>query len=183
MKILLLSALLLVTTLPTFAKDHSSHYIVGTFSSTGELSDGSYANCYGGGCTSYNAAHNVSYIRTDLGMYSVEAPVSVGLTMLGAMASNGNAPTVHKQWFMDQLHEGDKVLFAAKCNKHNNCQFWLPNPDKIGKEFSTVGYYRADNARTNATTLCGKGKLKPEIEAQVCPTRSGPSTAVTGQVP
>ncbi len=179
MKILLLSALLLVTTLPSFAKDHSSHYIVGTFSSTGELSDGTYANCYGGGCTSYNASHNVSYIRTNSGMYAVEAPVSVGLTMLGAMVSNGNAPTVHKQWFMDQLHEGDKVLFAAKCNKHNNCQFWLPNPDKIGKEISTVGYYRADNAGTNTTTLCGKGKLRPEIEAQVCPTGSAPSTANT----
>lgn len=112
-------------------------------------------------------------------MYAVEAPVSVGLTMLGAMVSNGNAPTVHKQWFMDQLHEGDKVLFAAKCNKHNNCQFWLPNPDKIGKEISTVGYYRADNAGTNTTTLCGKGKLRPEIEAQVCPTGSAPSTANT----
>jgi hypothetical protein len=83
--------------------------------------------------------------------------------------TDGFAPTIHKEWFMDQLHEGDKILFDAKCNKHNNCEFYLPDPDKTGKEIVTVGYYRADVAKTNTTTLCGKGKLSPAVEAQVCP--------------
>jgi len=107
-------------------------------------------------------------------MYAIEAPTSVGLSLFDALVTKGNSPTVHKQWFMDQLHEGDKVLFAAGCDKHNNCQFWLPDPDKPGKEFSTVGYYRADHAKTNTGTLCGRGKLKPDIEAQVCPAKPAP---------
>jgi hypothetical protein len=41
------------------------------------------------------------------------------------MMSNGIAPDVHKSWFMDQLHEGDKILFAAKSDKHNRCEFKL----------------------------------------------------------
>src|ERR1039458_1381023 len=169
----LVFATLLVVS-PAFAKDHAQWYQVGIFSSTGQLSDGTFANCYGSGCNSYSAGHNIHYIRTQDGMYAVEAPISVGLSLLGALATEGNSPTIHKEWFMDQLHEGDKVLFAAACDKHNNCQFWLPNPDKVGKEFSTMGYYRPDNAKTNTGTLCGTGKLKPEIEAQVCPAKPTP---------
>jgi hypothetical protein len=175
--VLLVFAAFLVA-LPAFAKDHAEWYQVGIFSSTGKLSDGTFANCYGSGCNSYSAGHNIHYIRTQDGMYAVEAPISVGLSLFGALATNGNSPTIHKQWFMDQLHEGDKVLFAVACDKHNNCQFWLPDPDKAGKEFSTIGYYRADNARTNTGTLCGTGKLKPDIEAQVCPPKPAPVLSV-----
>ena len=177
MKMLVVFAALLVT-LPALAKDHAEWYQVGIFSSTGQLSDGTFANCHGNGCNSYSAAHNIHYIRTQDGMYAVESPISVGLSLFDALVTEGNAPTTHKAWFMDQLHEGDKVLFAAGCEKHYICQFWLPDPDKPGKEFSTVGYYRADNAKTNTGTLCGKGKLKPEIEAQVCPAKPAPVLSV-----
>ena len=153
-------------------KDHSADYQVGTFSSTGAISDGSYANCSGGGCSGYSAAHNVHFVNTANGTYSIEAPTSVAGTMLVGMMSGGNSPTIHKGWFMDNLHEGDKVLFAAKCktyrNSHTSCQFWLPNPDKTGKEIATVGGFSPAVAKTNTSQLCGTGKLSASVEAQVC---------------
>lgn len=155
--------------LPALGKDHASKYQVGVFTSTGQLSDGSFINCGNHSCASYSAAHNIHYIRTSDGLYAIEAPVSVGKSMMVGMFTEGLGPTVYQQWFMDQLHEGDKVLFYSKCNKHNNCTFALPNPDKVGKEYYTTGYYRADIAKTNTQTLCGKGKLSPDVEAQVCP--------------
>jgi hypothetical protein len=84
------------------------------------------------------------------------------------MMSNGIAPDVRKSWFMDQLHEGDKILFAVKCDKHNRCEFKLPNPNKVGKEVSTIGGFEPTIAKTNTTSLCGKGKLSAAVEAQVC---------------
>jgi hypothetical protein len=124
------------------------------------------------GCSGYNAAHNVHFVTTADGVYSIEAPTSVAGTMLAGMATNGNAPTIHKGWFMDNLHEGDKVLFAAKCkthhNNHTSCEFWLPNPDKTGKEIMTVGVFSPAVAKTNTSQLCGTGKLSASVEAQVC---------------
>jgi hypothetical protein len=113
------------------AKDHSSEYKVGTFAGTGQVSDGSYASCSGGGCAAYSAAHNIHSISTEEGVYAIEAPMSVAGTVLVGMTSTGPTPTIHKAWFMDNLHDGDKVLFAAKCDmKHvqHRCEFWLPDP-------------------------------------------------------
>ncbi len=152
-------------------KDHSAEYKVGTFTGTGQVSDGSYANCSGGGCSAYSAAHNIHTVTTEDGVYAIEAPTSLAGTMLVGMMSGGNSPTMHKAWFMDNLHEGDKVLFAAKCDmKHSqhHCEFWLPNPDKPGKEFLTFGGFTPAVAKTNTTSLCGMGKLSASVEAQVC---------------
>jgi hypothetical protein len=153
-------------------KDHSADYQVGTFSSTGTVSDGSYANCSGGGCSAYSAAHNVHFVNTADGVYAIEAPMSMGGTMLAGMMTGGNAPTIHKGWFMDSLHEGDKVLFAAKCKTHHDnrtsCEFWLPNPDKTGREIMTFGGFSPAVAKTNTSQLCGTGKLSANVEAQVC---------------
>lgn len=152
-------------------KDHSAEYKVGTFTGTGQVSDGSYANCSGGGCSAYSAAHNIHTVTTEDGVYAIEAPTSLAGTMLVGMMTGGNSPTIHKAWFMDNLHEGDKVLFAAKCDmKHSqhHCEFWLPNPDKPGKEFLTFGGFTPAVAKTNTTSLCGKGKLSVSVEAQVC---------------
>jgi hypothetical protein len=169
MKRLAFAVLALGAVSPALAKDHSAQYQVGIFSSTGQLSDGTMATCSGHNCATYAALHNIHYVRTPDGMYAIESPISVGRTLLLGMATDGLGPQVHREWFMDQLHEGDKVLFASKCNKHDDCTFWLPNPDKVGKEYTTVGYYRPDVAQTNTQALCGKGKLSPAVEAQVCP--------------
>jgi hypothetical protein len=141
-----------------FAGDHSSQYRVGIFSATAQVNDGTYAyaNDEGTSAVAYEASHNVHYVRTSEGMWGIEPPTD--------HAKN------FKQWFMDQLNEGDKVLFAASCDKHNNCTFWVPNPDKPGKEFKTSGNFRPNVAKTNTQSLCGKGKLRPEIESQVCHT-------------
>jgi hypothetical protein len=76
----------------------------------------------------------------------VLAHLHVGSSIL-MMATDGHAPSVHKARFMDQLHEGDKILFAPKCGKHNRCQFWLPNPDKTGKEVATLGSFEPTVAK------------------------------------
>lgn len=108
-------------------------------------------------------------------MYSIYSPSALGKTFLfksfnndGALTDDDMTPNVHKQWFMDKLHDGDKVLFAAKCDKKNNCWFWLPDPDKQGAEVTTQGFFLPDAAETNTQSLCGKGKLAPQVEAEVC---------------
>ena len=165
-------AVLLLVAVSTLAyskdKGHSMEYQVGIFSSTGEVSDGSFTNCSGGGCSGYSASHNVHFLTTNQGRYSIEAPISMAGSIFLSLATDGHAPTVHKEWFMDQLHEGDKVLFVPKCYKHNHCVFWLPNPDKVGKEILTQGYLEPFVAKTNTKALCGKGKLSAAVETQVC---------------
>ena len=147
-------------------------YEVGTFMSSQQVSDGSYstASCGSFGCngSAYNAAHNVHLVQTLDGVFSIEAPVSVAGSILLSMATNGNSPTVHKAWFMDNLHEGDKVLFSAACNKHNRCTIRLPNPDKPTKEILTLGFFFPAIAKTNTAVLCGTGRLTADVEAQVC---------------
>jgi hypothetical protein len=155
----------------SLAKD-KPQYEVGTFIESTQVSDGTYssASCGGGGCngSAYNAAHNQHAVSAPEGTYYIDAPVSVGWSMVASMGTNGNAPLIHKQWFMDDLHEGDKVLFSAECNKHNVCTIRMPNPDKPDKEFRTMGRFYPNVAKTNATSLCGKGKLTAAVEAQVC---------------
>ena len=154
-------------------------YEVGTFLSSRQVSDGSYstASCGSFGCngSAYNAAHNVHLVQTPDGVFSIEAPVSVAGSILLSMATNGNSPTVHKAWFMNNLHEGDKVLFSAACNKHNRCTIRLPNPDKPTKEILTLGFFFPAIAKTNTTVLCGTGRLTADVEAQVC-TQGNPPT-------
>jgi hypothetical protein len=170
MKVMLSAVtVLILAVVPAFGKDHAAEYQAGTFSSTGQLSDGSIAQCNRGNCSTRGAAHNVHYVRTDDGMYIIQAPISVGVSILEAYATAGMGPTIHKEWFMDQLHEGDQVLFRSSCNKHNDCQFWLPNPDHDGKEYRTLGIFRPDHALTNTAAMCRSGKLRPEVAAQVCP--------------
>jgi hypothetical protein len=105
---------------------------------------------------------------TPEGIYLIESPTSLAATMLVGMTNGGNSPILHKAWFMDSLHAGDKVLFSADCNKHNACRFRLPNPDDPAKEIATNGAFEPAVAKTNATSLCGTGKLSASVEAQVC---------------
>lgn len=176
MRFTIAAVLSLALTVPALAKDHASDYQVGVFTATSQASDGNMTSCSGRNCRSFNQAHNIHTVQTTDGFYTIEAPISVGASILVAMATDGVGGEIHKQWFMDQLHEGDKVLLASKCNKHNNCVIWLPNPDKVGKEIQTLGYYSPNNAKTNTQNLCGKGKLKREVEAQVCPVQTAQQT-------
>ncbi len=154
-------------------KDHSADYQVGTFTETVKADDGAVSQTSSGGLLggsavrTSNLSHNVHNVSTPDGVYSIEAPTSVAGLIL---APNSNL--THKGWFMDNLHEGDKVLFAAKCktyrNNHTSCQFWLPNPDKTGKEILTMGGFSPAVAKTNTSQLCGTGKLSASVEAQVC---------------
>lgn len=177
-----LSSIVLLATTPVWAKDHASRYEVGIFITTQRLNDGtySYASCNSLGCSGsgYDASHNIHYVRTPEGLYAINAPVSVaGTLLLGLSTPGGNSPTVHKIWFMDDLNDGDRVLFTAKCNRHNLCQFWLPDPDKPGKEFVTNGSFHPVVSKTNTRTLCGTGKLSAAVEQEVCGTRSQTQTS------
>jgi PEGA domain len=197
LKIILLLALpALCFSTRAFAKDHASEYQVGTFLGTARADDGSYslAQCSGAGCsaTGYRASHNQHQIETADGVYTLDSPVSVGGTILvGLLTPGGLSPTLHKGWFMDSLHEGQNVLFYPDCNKHHVCRFWLPNPDKVGSEIVTSGWFAPAVAKTNTATLCGTGKLSAAVAAQVCgqnfsstsPIAPAASTSVPGSAP
>jgi hypothetical protein len=156
-------------------------YEMGTFLSSRQVSDGTYstASCGRFGCngSAYNAAHNVHLVSTPDGIFSIEAPISVAGSLLLGIARNGNAPIVHKAWFMDDLHEGDKVLFSSQCGKHGRCSIRLPDPDNPKKEIATLGFFFPAIAKTNTTVLCGTGKLTPSVEAQVCSQEEAPLTS------
>jgi hypothetical protein len=126
----------------------------------------------------------IHLLHTQTGDYRAEAPVNKGLTILSAMGSNAYHPaqTFHNKWFLDNVQPGTKVLFAAECSKpskkHPNdavrCSFYFPDPDSSDHEYATMGDYTPNlagdgsNTQKTASTLCGTGKLKPEVEAQLC---------------
>jgi len=149
------------------AKDHSADYQVGTLIETTSVRD---INVFGSALANASTAfgHNVHTIQTKDGVYAIASPTSTGGSILMAMATNNQAPDIHIKWFMDDMHPGDKVLFYANCNKHNDCTFFVPKPDKVGKEFITNGHFYPVVAQTNTTQLCGTGKLSAAVEAQVC---------------
>jgi hypothetical protein len=126
----------------------------------------------------------IHLLHTDAGDYRVEAPINKGLTMLSAMGSNAYRPatTFHNKWFLDNVQPGTKVLFASECAKPNKkhpneavrCTFHFPDPDSSDHEYATIGDFtpyaagNGSNTEMAANTLCGSGKLKPEVEAQLC---------------
>jgi len=151
-------------------KDHSADYQAGTFAGTGYVDTGAVSDHAsgglfgGGGVKTKSIGHNVAWIDVPTGRYTIDPPFSVGAAIL-----LGDKIDPHKRWFVDQMHPGDKILFEAKCNdKHNDCQIWVPNPDKVGNEISTVGRFEPLTAKTNTNGLCGRGKLSASVEAQVC---------------
>jgi hypothetical protein len=141
-------------------------------------------------------------LYTEQGNFRVEAPVNKGRSFGNAFATamaNSNRPawaqqqaaTIHNKWFLDNVESGTKVLFATQCTKPNKkhpndtvrCTFWFPDPDSADHEYETLGdftpYITGDGSNTQATanTLCGTGKLKPDVEAQLCGT--APATVAT----
>ncbi len=135
----------------------------------------------------------IHLLHTDAGDYRVEAPVNKGLTFLSAMASNAYNPpqTFHNKWFLDNVQPGTKVLFASDCEKPNKkhpndavrCTFYFPDPDSDDHEYATAGDFtpfltgNGSNVQKTADTLCGTGKLKPEVEAQLCGGKSDQKSA------
>jgi hypothetical protein len=163
MKVAALLALVMLA-IPALAKDHASQYQVGIFTSQ------------------YERKFHTHYVRTADGLYSIEAPSSVGESIGSAIITGGTTSLVNKPWFMDGLQQGDKILFASKCPSGRRiCDFWLPDPNHPGKEFHTMGHFWPGSGGTNTQTLCGKGKLKPEVEAQVCP--AAPAVPVSSAAP
>ena len=126
----------------------------------------------------------IHLLHTDAGDYRVEAPVNKGLSILSALGSNSYNPpvTYHNKWFMDNVQRGTKVLFAAECAKPNKkhpneavrCTFYFPDPDSSDHEYVTLGDFTplaagdGSNTQKTANTLCGTGKLRPDVEAQLC---------------
>lgn len=134
----------------------------------------------------------IHLLHTDAGDFRVEAPVNKGATFLSAMGSNAYNPaqTIHNKWFLDKVQPGTKVLFASECAKPNKkhpndavrCTFYFPDPDSTEHEYATLGDFTplaagdGSNTQKTANTLCGTGKLKPDVEAQLCGT--APASAV-----
>jgi hypothetical protein len=149
-----------------------------------------------------SGGQGIHLLHTDSGNFRVEAPVnkgrSFGLAMATAMANSDRpawaqqqSATIHNQWFLDNVQSGTKVLFASECanpnKKHPNdavrCTFWFPDPDSSDHEYETLGDFTpfsagdGSNTQKTANTLCGKGKLSPAVEAQVCPSVTGSTGA------
>jgi len=140
-----------------------------------------------------DGGQGIHLLYTDQGNYRVEAPVNKGRSIALALATgmaNTNRPvwaqqraaTIHNKWFMDGVQPGTKVLFASECAKPNKkhpnetvrCTFWFPDPDSTDHEYETLGDFtpllagNGSNTQKTANVLCGTGKLKPEVEAQLC---------------
>jgi hypothetical protein len=129
-------------------------------------------------------SQGIHLLHTDAGDYRVEAPVNTGMSILSAMGSNAYHPaqTFHNKWFMDSVQPGTKVLFASECAKTNKkrpaeavrCTFYFPDPDSSSHEYATLGDFTpfvvgdGSNTQKTANVLCGTGKLKPDVEAQLC---------------
>ena len=135
----------------------------------------------------------IHLLHTYAGDYRVEAPVNTGMSILSAMASNANNPakTFHNKWFMDNVQPGTKVLFASECAKPNKKHpneavrrtYYFPDPDSSNHEYETLGDFTpfgsgdGSNTQKTANTLCGTGKLRPEVEAQLCGVAPTPAPA------
>ncbi len=131
---------------------------------SGTVSQRGTAGLFGGSnVTTKSIGHMNALVETPEGRYSIDPPFSMGKTIL-----MGSTADPHKEWFMDAMHAGDKVLFSAQCNKHNHCVIEVPNPEKPEKVIQTMGLFMPNDAKSNAGVLCGTGKLTPEVEAQVC---------------
>lgn len=141
----------------------------------------------------------IHLLHTDAGDYRVEAPINKGMTFLSALGSNAANPakTYHNKWFLDNVQAGTKVLFAAECAKPNKkrpteavrCSFYFPDPDSSDHEYATIGDFAPlasgdrSNTQKTANTLCGTGKLKPEVEAELCGGTPSPVTAPSSSRP
>lgn len=142
-----------------FARDHAKDYMVGIIMGTKTVSGGNIQTCTSGQCLSTPVNTYSVYFKVDNGEYRSGPPVAGGIL---------TEPYI-KPFFAANLRQGDKILFAASCDKHGSCNFWFPDPDNKGKEIHTIGQFQSRTPESNTQSLCGTGKLRPEIEAQVCP--------------
>ena len=55
-----------------------------------------------------------------------------------------------KEWFMDALHPGDKLLFSADCDKNNHCAIEVPNPEEPDKVSKTMGWFYRQRPQTSS---------------------------------
>jgi hypothetical protein len=150
-----------------FAKSEPE-YQVGTFVETSSIDDGSLVSWNHGFSKGIQQRHNGYTVSTDFGDYFIEAPTSVAGSIIMGLATNAQSANIHKDSFLDTLHVGDKVLFTAKCNKHNRCEIKMPNSDRPEKTINTVGWFSPARGKSNVTALCGHGKLSALLEEQYC---------------
>jgi hypothetical protein len=151
----------------SFGKDHPD-YQVGVFVGKDVKDDGSLVSTNGGYSKGVQQGHYTYTVRTDDGSYVIESPTAVASSIFASLATNGQSANIHKDSFLDTLHEGDKVLFSGKCDKHRRCSIKMPNPDDPKKTINTVGWFWPARGKSNVTALCGSGKLSQTIESEYC---------------
>lgn len=123
--------LLLLLTSFLYAKD-KPEYQVGVFVGSSDTNDGTITkkgcvgllNC---GAVTKSLGRTQYSVRTPEGDYIMELPV--------------NSLGKHQPWFMDNLTEGDKVVFSASCKKDGYCIIRMPNPEKPDKTITTVSRF------------------------------------------
>lgn len=176
------SFVVLVASMSLFGKKVAPAYEIGTFQGSGDFSDGVFISGDGGNNSeSHEARHSIHTVVTPEGLYYILAPIRMASSVAVGMLTNGLAPIVYKQWFMDNLHEGDTVLFSATCNKRGFCTIRLPDPKNPQKVIQTHGSFRPTVAKTNidkVNALCGTGKLTSDAEAELCPMAPIPAPKI-----
>jgi hypothetical protein len=169
----------LIASMSLFGKKVAPAYEIGTFQGSGHFSDGVFISGDGGNSESHEAGHGINTVVTPEGLYYIHAPINMASSVALGMLTNGVAPVIYKRWFMDDLHEGDQVLFNATCNKRGFCTIRLPDPHNPQKVIKTFGSFRPTIAKTNeVNALCGTGKLTPDAEAELCPMAPIPAPKI-----
>jgi hypothetical protein len=151
----------------SFGKDHPD-YQVGIFVGKDVKDDGSLVSTSGGYSKGVQQGHYAYTVRTDDGSYVIDSPTAVASSIFVSLATKGQSANIHKDSFLDTLHEGDKVLFSAKCDKHRRCSISMPDPDNTKKTINTLGWFWPARGKSNVSALCGSGKLSQTIESEYC---------------
>lgn len=171
-RLLALTALLSLA-ITSFGKDRPA-YQVGIFVGKDVRDDGSLVSTSGGYSKGVQQGHYTYTVRTDDGSYVIDSPTAVASSIFASLATNGQSANIHKDSFLDTLHDGDKVLFSAKCDKHRRCSIRMPNPDNPNKTINTLGWFWPARGKSNVTALCGSGKLSQTIENEYCTDQVSP---------
>lgn len=156
--LLMISVFVLLVSAQAKPKAHGGTYLIGTVAEQKAITGTTIEQCLGASCVTVPVSSRITHIKTEHGVYTLAQPYTIPW----------NRPIEYIPWFVTDLHEGDKLLFAASCTSANYCIYWVPDPSNPEKEIRTEGRFHPFNPKSNTRALCGTGKLTPEMEAELC---------------
>ena len=186
-----LLAIILLTSLVAFAKDHSADYKMGTFLSAEAVADGTITSTLHGDGTTVSGGVYANHV----GVYKIKVPdgtwyvTTLSQTQDYMLRNMGMTPMhikSEKANPLDGLKDGDRVLFRLHERHYLNGKFTLmaiPYADNPNKEveFSTrfepdVPLSKTEKPTDNVKAMCQSGKLSAELKVQYCTVKPPIST-------